>query len=1001
FEANYLGNVDFQGESGNEVIITSATKSNYIFNISPGGFIAATHTMFSSMGIDGIHLFSGAYIDPDKAFTGCTFTNGITGGVLITWDNGAEVIVHDAIFPENTTGCSFNVRKTTNSGQVFFDEATGPFSGAAFEDDPYSRIDWEYIPPFLIPFTEDWSSASLATHYWVPESTNWQISGTIGNPSPTAFFRYTPRIYNYSVPMRSHLIDGSEFTGISVKFDIRYVNYSSATLEQLKVQIVHKNGDFITLDTYNNSGGTFGFVTKEFDVSAFADGEIFYLRFTAFGEDSWNIDGWYIDNIQVSGILPAPGLLKGVITSLTTGLPIENAEVTIDGTAFSALSGTTGYYSISNIPKGVYSATITASGYEPMTVAGIEILSGVSTVRDFTLEPIPPSYCTENLYSFGCTEGDGFDYFELRDIVNASSGCSENGYGDFTLIITDLPRGYAYPVFFSSEYTDQYISLWIDFNDDFAFSASERLLTDFVLANAFEMYQTNIFIPGDAPTGQHRLRIRSNWDETSTDPCSQYQYGETEDYTISVTTGVLTSSLLATVTSIASGAPVESAMIELTGTEWIGFTEEEGICILQWIIPGSYDIQVSASGFETITLYDQYLFGGETTALEFELEPLPALTHTISIPAGWSGLSSYIYPEVTNLETLFAPVVEDLIILKSLTGMYWPSQNINTLLNWEHHGAYMIKVAEDIEFTLTGDAETNHTCSLIEGWTMLPVVCNHNPNTENLFFPALDNLLLVKEIAGTGIYWPAMGINTLPQLQMGKAYMVRTMAACSVTFPVNIEKTEIAVNPKNPVSCELWENPVPGASSHIIAIPESVWTSNGISDGDFIGAFTAGGDCAGLAALNGTTALTVFGDDPKTLATEGFADGETMNFKIYRPSNMSVFDVEVEFETAYHNGQFNPLGISVVNGMKAISTIADNGKLTPLVYPNPTSGKIQITGIASPSTIRIHNNRGEEIMQQIAVQPETEFDLGHLPPGIYLLQITNTLGIFKQKIVVH
>ena len=75
------------------------------------------------------------------------------------------------------------------------------------------------------------------------------------------------------------------------------------------MQLVHKNGDFITLETYNNAGGSFAFTTKFFDVSAFADGEIFFLRFTAFGEDSWNIDRWLIDNIRVYGASPQPGLL--------------------------------------------------------------------------------------------------------------------------------------------------------------------------------------------------------------------------------------------------------------------------------------------------------------------------------------------------------------------------------------------------------------------------------------------------------------------------------------------------------------------------------------------------------------------------------------------------------------------------------------------------------------------------------------------------------------------
>jgi len=42
---------------------------------------------------------------------------------------------------------------------------------------------------------------------------------------------------------------------------------------------------------------------------------------------------------------------------------------------------------------------------------------------------------------------------------------------------------------------------------------------------------------------------------------------------------------------------------------------------------------------------------------------------------------------------------------------------------------------------------------------------------------------VVKEIAGDGIYWPSMNINTLDVLKPGKAYFVRASADVTVTFP--------------------------------------------------------------------------------------------------------------------------------------------------------------------------------------------------------------------------
>jgi hypothetical protein len=1001
FDINNYGNIYFSGAPGNEIEVYSATKANYSFDVSGGGYISANNTIFSNMDADGIYLHSGSYIDPGNAFHQCTFTNGAPGGTLITWNNGAEVIVQNAIFPANTTGCTYNVRKTTNTGQVFFDEATGPFSGAAFEDDTYARVDWEYIPPMTLPFVEKWNSASFDTKHWVPEGTNWQISTSLGAPAPSCMFSYSPRLFNYSVPLRSHLIDGTGYENISIIYDIRYDKFNSATLEQLKVQVVHKNGNFITLDTYNNAGGSFAFTTKEFDISAFADGEIFYLRFTAFGVDSYNIDRWLIDNIQVYGTPPEPGVLKGVVTNQQSGLPVKDAVAKIEGTAFTATTDESGNYTILSVPPGVYDVSVAADGYESATADDVAIVSGESTVMDFALEPIPPAYCTENLYAFGCLDGDGLALFELRNISN-ESGCSANGYGDFTALSTDLPRGYAYQVFMRSNYIQQNISLWIDFDDDFEFADSERLLTNFQILVPDQLYQAEIFIPDVAPTGNHRLRVRTNWEISSAEPCAAYDYGEAEDYTIEITTDELEGAVLATVTSSASGEPIENATVELLGTDWTTLTEEEGICIIQWIIPGLYDIAVSADNFEPVLLSDIYVFGGEMIQVEIELMPLPAMTHEIMIPAGWSGLSSYVFPSETNIENIFAPVASDLVILQNFSGMYWPAQNINTFTSWNHHSAYMIKTTNETGLVLSGQAEANKTCLLNNGWTMLPVLCNQNPNTHDLFLPEMANLQIVKEIAGTGVYWPAFEINTLPQLQVGKAYLVKTQTACSVTFPENLKHAETIVIPRNLVNCEVWNAPVRTASSHLIAIPEDVLINIDVSVDDFLGVFTSEGRCSGVAQVGGSTAITVFGDDLTTDVKEGFVAGEQMVFKWYQSASGQESDLVMEFNPAYDADDFVAEGISVVTSVVIGKTNESaSTRMSPIIYPNPANGKFYIGGVKFPVEISIFNSQGVNILSPRMIGDNNELDLSHHPAGIYFVTFSHHGELCIRRLVIY
>ncbi len=630
FDADYLGNVFFNGIAGNEIAVTNASKGWYNFDVSSGGVISANNTVFSGMAGDGIYIHSGAYVDAGNAFTECSFSDGYPGGSLIRWENGADVVVHRAVFPSNTTGSAYNVSKPNNFGHVYFNEATGPFAGAAFENDPFSRIDWEYVAPFTLPFNENWASGSFETQRWVPEGENWMISGAWGNPPPSADFHFYPRIYNYSVPLRSYLLDGTDANGIHVKYDIRYVNYSATTLEQFKVQVVLENGDFITLATYNNTAGTFGFITEEMDVPDFADGEIFYLRFTAFGVDSWSIDGWFIDNIEVSGIPVEPAKLTGYVFNNMTSQPVENALIALDGTAYSALSQPDGQYTIHNIVPATYNITVTAAGYEPATLEGLEILPGENVPENFLLTPIPPSYCTEDLYLYGCTSGEGLNYFNLNTILNPSSGCSPNSFGDFTTQTTNIARGYLYDVFFASESNSQYVSLWIDMNDNFEFEIGEQLLNSFVLIDSGVIYSAHISIPSDAATGEHRLRVRTNNVGLCNDACAQYEYGETEDYTVVIKDAVLSGSLVATLSDLSNDGPVSGATVLLEGTNWYGITEEEGICLIQSISPGTYTIRITADGFHTVYRESFAIAGNQVNYLTEAM--IPNLAVNITLP---------------------------------------------------------------------------------------------------------------------------------------------------------------------------------------------------------------------------------------------------------------------------------------------------------------------------------------------------------------------------------
>jgi hypothetical protein len=156
----------------------------------------------------------------------------------------------------------------------------------------------------------------------------------------------------------------------------------------------------------------------------------------------------------------------------------------------------------------------------------------------------------------------------------------------------------------------------------------------------------------------------------------------------------------------------------------------------------------------------------------------------ITIPAGWSGISGHVEPFNTDIEEVMAPAMQELIIIYNFEGeMLFPEQEINTLDNWERSSGYVIKTTEPTQISLCGDDPQDRTIQLNEGWNLMPVLSDSDVPIVDLFAPALDELIVIKEVAGFQIYFPEFGISTLEYLESGKAYFVLLSTEVVITFP--------------------------------------------------------------------------------------------------------------------------------------------------------------------------------------------------------------------------
>lgn len=147
---------------------------------------------------------------------------------------------------------------------------------------------------------------------------------------------------------------------------------------------------------------------------------------------------------------------------------------------------------------------------------------------------------------------DGIKRFVLNTIdaddggigCNTEPASSPQGYADRTALSTDLSRDAGSNVYILQAQQNwtggpgvEALSVWIDFDDSGTFEVSERLISGefFTTDNTLEPF--TLTIPTSSAVGTHRLRAKAI--DTSAggdilDPCTDFDYGEVQDYTVNI-----------------------------------------------------------------------------------------------------------------------------------------------------------------------------------------------------------------------------------------------------------------------------------------------------------------------------------------------------------------------------------------------------------------------------------------------------------------------------------
>jgi len=456
-----------------------------------------------------------------------------------------------------------------------------------------------------------------------------------------------------------------------------------------------------------------------------------------------------------------------------------------------------------------------------------------------------------------------------------------------------------------------------------------------------------------------------------------------------------------------------------TGTENLALTAygddnttpvKEGFAANEEILWKVYDCG-SETAYEAFVTYDPTMPNYNGLFASWGLSRLLSLVcmqcQTLSIPSGWSGVSLYVTPSDPSVENIFAPIVNDLVLTRNINKIYWPSQSINTIGNWDNQSGYAIKLLAAHDLEICGTPVTPRVITLNPGWHYLPVLSECPANTMDLFGSVLDDIVIVQEIAGSKVFWPAFQIYSLNELQPGKGYAIKVLNQVTLTYPACTKANQWENTSTINHFISPWNEFDATAQPHFISIDASLLSI--LSEGDVIGVVAENGKAYGSLVINSVLdnhALVIYGDDPTTLEKDGFSENEMLEFRLWKAETNKESILDVSFNQSMPNPEmaFRNNGISsiarIANLATGINQLGSN--LNVQIIPNPVKDEFVVTLNSekfNEGTIIIYTIDGQKLRTQSISQNKTNFNISDLSPGIYILNIVIDGNVFNKRLV--
>jgi hypothetical protein len=386
-----------------------------------------------------------------------------------------------------------------------------------------------------------------------------------------------------------------------------------------------------------------------------------------------------------------------------------------------------------------------------------------------------------------------------------------------------------------------------------------------------------------------------------------------------------------------------------------------------------------------ITFTSNTLKGSMTTPIILNGEV--ATEQTLHLNSGWSWISLNTRASNMSVSSVFAPVVNHLVLLKNKTDISAPNGNgslSGTLTTVEAGKMYKVKMNQAATLTAIGDKLNPQTeaISLVPQWNWMGYI----PTFPLPLSDALADLDategdLVKGQSQFAVYTDGEWVGSLQTMAPGMGYIYQSQGLATKQFhyPAAALATQRRATPKattSPTQFTPVANNLYSGNMSIIAV---VKNGNELLKNVEVGVF-AGTECRGAQAADaeGLVFLSVAGEQATALTLKVYDGSKQLNV--------------TQTLTYTDDAIVGTIAEPYVIQLSAIATDVDNISLLPIsLYPNPTTDYLYIACAKQISKVEVVDMSGRVQLSKPNLENNT-LNVSSLPEGVYMLRLTLDSG---------